>query len=759
MGKNQQYTDEYEQKAFELIGKLTKRNCRNNAIIFREAANQIKKSANPEAQEMHDFMLGMSKQHEAKAEKDPHNAMKLFDEAIKYLSKCKWDNKISDEFSETKILKLKKEIDINKKDIARLRDLFFEIATEEKKRGNEKNYNVYMGLYHLYNGIRDYPYNPVKVFKEYDLSIKSFERSGKIQFKHKITGFKYRLLAYFQPTYESRLALLDNALKEIEKTDDKFGLNEIKGSICYVSAQSGKNTTQKAKLFKKASEYYIKDKLFSNYHDAIGWSNLWEIHNPSISLDESLTLIRKAQKHFKKAKTLRGFHHSSGFLFLLKAIKEGIIQGKDSRFVENLAKANHHFARSGQNRYVNLTAGSILFIEASKLPSDKSKDLLKKSAEILKTINEKTYHLALYQYYKIEAYDNVENDKYRIECQLEAVKHIEAWLDCLEVSPDQKRTISIGIDFNLIKTFYRADAFGLKGKVEKSLSKSKKYFRKAIELYDEIICANFWTSRAWRAKGWIFMFLFEFDSAHNAFSTAYELNTNNISIKKDIEFATDQLKKGFHDLKQIYKEELRFSRKLQKLLAGKISQPSHLMTYNNEGQPGQNFYQQALNFIQKAGLAIEENYPRHIDKDEEALRDEMIQCLKMFDINVSAESKKAKGKRDIVIRDDFSNKELTSECLIWKGIKYYESKKKQLFDRYLTWHNKEAVLVTFIRSKNFVNILTTAEKEIKTLSNIVEGSFQDLSYEAHKLYISEHKHVSGVTIRLYHVFFHLPNED
>jgi hypothetical protein len=195
------------------------------------------------------------------------------------------------------------------------------------------------------------------------------------------------------------------------------------------------------------------------------------------------------------------------------------------------------------------------------------------------------------------------------------------------------------------------------------------------------------------------------------------------------------------------------------LLAGQISQPRHLLTADDQGQPGQEFHQLALSYIQKAGLAIEENYPGHIDKDEEGLRDEIIQCLKMFNIDVSAESKKAKGKRDIAIKDQFSDKELAAECLVWKGAQYYESKKKQLFDRYLTWHNVEAVLVTFVRRKNFVSILTAGEKAIQKLSNIVEGSFQDLSHRAYKLYISEHRHVSGITIRLYHLFFHLPNEN
>ena len=481
------------------------------------------------------------------------------------------------------------------------------------------------------------------------------------------------------------------------------------------------------------------------------------MHNPSLSLEEGITLARKARNHFKRADVPSGFHHSSGFLFLIKATKEGIVQGKDVKFVENLAKANYHFAKCGQGRYVNLTAGGILFIKASKLPDNKSKELLKKSAEILRTINEKIYHLALYKYYRIEAYEHIENDEHRIECEQEAVKLIEAWLESLGGSQNQKQAISFGLNENSIKTFYRAEAFWLKGKVEQNSSKRVTYLNAAIAQYDIIIRANFWTSRAWQAKGWIFMFLFEFDKAHEAFSKAYELNPKNKSITKDIEFSTAQLKRGFHDLKQMYKEESIFSRKLQKLLAGQISQPSHLLTTDDQGQPGQEFHQRALSYIQKAGLAIEENYPGHIDKDEEGLRDEIIQCLKMFNINVSAESKKAKGKRDIAIKDQFSDKELAAECLMWKGAKYYESKKKQLFDRYLTWHNVEAVLVTFIRRKNFVNILTTGEKAIKTLSNIVEGSFQNLSSEGHKLYISEHRHVSGVTIRLYHVFFHLPN--
>jgi hypothetical protein len=759
MENNKEYTDEYEKKTCELIKKLNKKHFGKNAVIFREAANQIIKSANPEAKEIYNFMFGMSKQQEAKSEKDPKTAIKLFDEALIFLGKCNWEDKISNEYSETKILKLKKEIEINKKNFTKLTDLFFEIATEENKRGNEESYRVNMGVYHLYNGIRCYPQNPAKALKEIDLSAKSFEKINKIQFKHKILGIKYRLLAHFQPTYESRLSLLNKALKEIENTEDNFGFNEVKGSICYVSAQSERDQTKKAILFKEAAEYYKKDRLFNNYHDAIGWANLWEIHNQPIGLDKSIILLKKARGHFKKADNPRGFHNSSGFLFLLKAIKEGIVQRKKKKFVGNLARANHHFARCQHHKYLNFTAGVALFSEASKLPDEKSKEVFKKSAEILQTINEDLYHLAYFQYYRIEAHKNLDNDDYRIECLGNALTHIDAWLDSLKDRPSPKTDLLVPPNFNLIIEFYSAEALYLKGIIEKDPSKRENFFRSAITKYDEIIDNNFLPSRAWRAKGWTLMFLFEFDSAHNAFSKAYKLNSKDKSIQKDVEFATDQLKKGFRDLKQMLRKEFRFSRNLQKFLAGKIAQSRHLLIYDHEDYPGQEFYQQAISSLQRAGLAVEENYPRHIDKDEEGLRDEMIQCLKMLNINVSAESKKARGKRDIVLKDDFSNKELTAECLVWKGIKYYSTKKDQLFDRYLTWHNREATLVTFVRNKNFVKILSASANEIKQLSGMVEGSFQDLSHEAHKLFVSEHTHKSGVTIRLYHTFFHLPIDD
>jgi hypothetical protein len=749
MENDTKYTDDYEKRAVELVKKLTKNNFEQNAIIFREAADQIIKSANPDVQDIYNFFLGMSKQHEAKSQKEPSKALPLLDEALQYLSKCNWDDKISNEYIETKILKLNKQVEINKKNFPKLTELFYEIANEEKRVGDEKSSNMYMGLYHLHNGLSNIDQNPVKAMKEMSLSANSFEKTNNPYFKHKILGIRHRLLAYYQPTYKARIELLEKALKEFEQTEDHFGINEVRGSICYVSAQSEQDPAKKVALFKDAAEYYRKDKLLKNYHDAIGWANLWESHKQPINLNKSITFIKNAQKHFKKADNPRDFHNSSGFLFLLKVIK-----GENKKFGENLIRANQHFAKSKNLRYLNFTAGAGLLFEAPQLPDEKAKDVFKKAAEILQTINENTSHLAYYHYYRIEAYKNLEDVDYREDCLSKAITHLNAWLDNLKFDPNTN--LPIPPNFSILLKFYKAETLFLKGMIGKNLSNRRAYLKSAIVIYDEIVSANFWPERALRAKGWMLMYLFEFDNAHEAFSAAYKINPKNTGIQKDIEYATEQLKKGFHDLKQMHLKERNASRELQKFLANNFDQSSHLPIYDMEDCPGQNFSQQAICYLQKAGLAIEENYPQHTNKNEEGLRDEMIQCLKMFNVNVSAESKKAKGKRDIVIKDNCSNKELTAECLIWNGIKYYDSKIDQLFNRYLTWHDKEASLVTFFRENDFAKLSNSAIDEIKQSSSMVPGSFQDMSHESCKLYVSEHVHKSGTTIRLYHIFLHLP---
>lgn len=757
---SEDFIDDFDKNTSELVKKLKNNRFAENSIICKNAADQIIQSANPEAKKIYTFLMGLSKFEAGKAEKDPGRAKCLFQESLAFWETENTDNEKNNELLEqAKILILKKEIEIHKGDNSKLAELFQTLASIEKERGRNNSYHEHMGTAHMFKAITQFHVNILNSFKELDESIKHFEITGKNEFIFKLRGMKYRLLSYFQPSLQQRLVLLNKQLDEIVKTSDRFGITDCKACISFLSARLEKKWQNKRKLFKESADLFRKDKNFPGYHVAKGYEFLWAIHNKSLGIDKSINLLKRSRDHFQKGNDPIGFNNACGQFYLLKAIKEGVIKKSEKKFVDNILKANHHYAKCNNSKYVNLTAGVLLFELAIKLPSDKAKETYKKAAEILQSINDAFSNLAYYSYYKLEAYSDLKEIDYSSECLQKAACYLEKWIDTQAVKISEragKTKYQLFENINELIAFYRAETFYLKGISAKNKEEREKYLETAIEKYDETIKSGFLTVDALRAKGWAFMFLFMCDKAHSAFEEASRLEPGNKGIKSDLEFSLKQLKKGFQDIKILLKEEYNFSRKLMDRLSAKISHSQSLLGPNYT--PEQDFFNLSLTYIQKAGLAIEENYPNHKNKDEEALRDELVQCLKMFNVNVSAEDKKAKGKRDIAIKDFESDKEFAAECLVWKGEKYYQTKKDQLFDRYLTWHNKQAALITFVRNRDFQSIIAKSQEAAKKLSGIIDDSFQDLSSEHSILFVSKHNHSSGTTILLFHIFFHLPNQ-
>ena len=208
MKNKKEYNDEQERKAHELVKSLTRKNYKKNAAILMEAAHQLSKSKNPEAQETYNFLVGMSKIQEAKLEKNTQRKIELYDVGLEYYGKADLnDDGVRNEYIATKIKRLRIELEtvMNKKDFIRSNELLFEIAKEEKSRGNEEGYYINMGLYHLYSATKDLTNNPAKALKEIDLSKQSFQKIDDNEFKSKVLGIKYRILATFQATYKARL--------------------------------------------------------------------------------------------------------------------------------------------------------------------------------------------------------------------------------------------------------------------------------------------------------------------------------------------------------------------------------------------------------------------------------------------------------------------------------------------------------------------------------------------------------------------------
>ena len=753
--KKKKYEDEFEEKADALIKTLKPGHYAENATILQKAGNFIKKSANPEAQTMHTFMESMKNIEKAKAEEDDYKAVRLYDKALALLETLDSTDKPDKDLLETRIKRYDRLLKINRGDHSNCSELFFKMAECQKPLGKSKDHHSFLALHFLENALVTLSTDPVKGLKILDKCAKEFQKVKLDTAVHKVKAMRLMLLSRFQPTPHHSLKYLKLQLQELEQTNDKFGLNECKGSIHFLTGMIEKDWRKKAKEFELAAKFYKKDKLDSYYHNSQGLALHWKIHDKSLTLEQICKIQKRAANHFKLSRNRPQFHGAMGHFYTLKAVKLGVLKKNEKQYIKNLTKANYHYARSGHPKRTNFTAGIAIFSIATKLPSNKAKGAFKKAGEILGTIGEPLGDLAYYEYYKILLNSEYEKRGKVASYKGKALEHLGKWLRSSEREPKKTYEIPLPFHVNEIDLFFKVEYYKLRGELEKDVSTKRHYFEQSIKYCDEIIEKYSLKEKAWRSKGWVYMNLFDFPEALQSFEEAYKLRPEKV-VKNDIDFALKMLKKGYRDSTMALKQEVRFSRELQRTIARFVSDSQKSPIEISVNCPGQTFFQKALSALQKAGKAIEEFYPRHKDRDEEALRDEMIQCLKMTFPDVAAESKKAKGKRDINIKDPVSGSELTSECLIWGGPIYYYSKKDQLFDRYLTWHNKEVALITFVRNANFKNICIKARNAIKGIPDTVANSFQDLSGDMVKLYVTEHNHKSGVNVRLYHLLFHLP---
>jgi len=750
--------DEYEKEAVKLISQIKTINRKEQITLLEEAAAIIHKSANPESSEMHNFMIGMSRKLQGTAEKDHDKAIQLFDEALTSFSDSALQGKVNNEYHDAKIQKYKRELELNKGNFTKAAEIFLKIAEEQKILGCEEEYHIGKGMHHFLYSTAILRKDPYTALKEIDEALEEILKTSKTFLIPKIQATKLRILACLQPDPKARLALFNQSLEEIEKTDDKFGLDECKGQIYFLHAQMEGDWKGKVRFFKTAAKHFKKAEVVDSYNNSLGAVNFWKIHDTSVTIEEAIKLMTDSAHRYEIAGNVIDFERATGILFMLKSIFQGIMKNDDKYFTSNLAQANKHFAKSLPSRELNFTAGIYLFAEASKLPPEKAKDVLRKAAEILQIINEKFHHFVYYQYYLTEAYLAKEDVEAVLRYQQEGVLHLGEWLDSLRDFKKSDTRIELPFDSGTLRSLLRGDYYFLKGSLEKDPIIKESLFKQSICMYDELIGKGFMLDKVLHAKGWVYMFLDELDQAVCIFEEAYSLNPASKRLKDDRIFAIEQLKVGFRDLKESNIRESKFRLEFQEFIKRHFGDIGNLLCEKFVDQNSQNFMQQVLREIQKAGKALEENYPQHREKGEEGLRDELNQCLKMVCPVVSAESKIAKGKRDINIIGKFNQGELTAECLVWNGKAYYYEKKDQLFDRYLTWHNKEAALICFVRNSDFIQTINVARESIMELSDIESKSFIDLCCQDAKLFITEHKHKSGEVVRLYHIFFHLPKD-
>lgn len=137
--------------------------------------------------------------------------------------------------------------------------------------------------------------------------------------------------------------------------------------------------------------------------------------------------------------------------------------------------------------------------------------------------------------------------------------------------------------------------------------------------------------------------------------------------------------------------------------------------------------------------------------NEEQLRDIFLSGLNsVFEGNATGETFSKNGKTDIHLKIAKGNI-LICECKIWGGKALYSKTLDQLRG-YLTWRNNYGIIISFVHSKNFTQILEEASAGIQKHASYLNG----FTKEGATRLVSNHCVDDELKqVKIYHLFYHL----
>lgn len=128
-------------------------------------------------------------------------------------------------------------------------------------------------------------------------------------------------------------------------------------------------------------------------------------------------------------------------------------------------------------------------------------------------------------------------------------------------------------------------------------------------------------------------------------------------------------------------------------------------------------YSDILEAIKHTGSTYERTPSSYKSMHEEDLRNTLLATLNATYLgDATGETFRNHGKTDICIERG-NRAAFVAECKIWTGQKEVQNALEQL-DSYLTWRDCKTALIYFVRRKDFLSVLETAEKTIKGLSSV-----------------------------------------
>lgn len=162
-----------------------------------------------------------------------------------------------------------------------------------------------------------------------------------------------------------------------------------------------------------------------------------------------------------------------------------------------------------------------------------------------------------------------------------------------------------------------------------------------------------------------------------------------------------------------------------------------------------------LTTIYRGYKQIEKLPNNYVGKDEPSLRDLIIPILNsgaIPNITTTGETINNLGKTDICIKSGDGENVLIVECKIWAGeIKFLDAI-SQLFDRYITWGDKNACIILFVKNRRFTAVLEKVR--VATRKHDYYKCFMGTSHENILSYKFRHSKDLGREIELKIMLFH-----
>lgn len=159
-----------------------------------------------------------------------------------------------------------------------------------------------------------------------------------------------------------------------------------------------------------------------------------------------------------------------------------------------------------------------------------------------------------------------------------------------------------------------------------------------------------------------------------------------------------------------------------------------------------------VGFIDNQGRQFEKTPFTYKNLKEEDLRNIILVNLNnLFEGKATGETFSNKGKTDIYLYIDKGDI-LIFECKIWDGPKLYNETIDQLL-KYLTWRNNFGIIISFVRLKNFSQILINIDDIIKKHPSYNTG-FKTIT-ETHFLSLHKLAQDDFKNVEIHHLFYNL----